>query len=37
MYNLHTSHTIFTIACNMKPGAGIDKSGIPALKNIVGI
>lgn len=35
--NLHTGHTVITIACNMKPRAGIDKGSIPALKNIIGI
>lgn len=35
--NLHSRHTIVTVARNMKPSAGIYKGGIPTLKNIVGI
>lgn len=35
--NLHTGHTVITVACNMKPRAGIDKGSIPALKNVVRI
>lgn len=34
---LHSSNAVFAVAGHMKPGAGIDKGGIPALKNIVGI
>ena len=34
---IHTGHSIFTIACNMKPCARIDKGSIPALKNIAWI
>lgn len=35
--NLHSYDTVIIITGDMKPCAGVNKSGIPTLKNTIGI